>query len=180
MISFNKYTLLNLQPKEEERGGEDSKGAKKGEGGGDIGNSEGTLKLEQQPRKPKSEETVYVKRRQEILPEAGCLGEGDTEKEEEDEEPSTDETEKRERYCPRQCKTEETTERGDKTRLKKADESTGEAGQVGNVYWGVTRGELPPAVSACFEDPPSLLARLQGRLLSLLGRNNRWVRMNWR
>ncbi|XP_050713117.1 uncharacterized protein LOC126996568 isoform X2 [Eriocheir sinensis] len=168
-------------PKEEDRG-EDSKGEKTvgGEGGeegeGRGGNSEGSVRLEQQSEKPKTEETVGVERRKEIQLEEEDLGKRVTEKRAEDEAADTDERGETEGSNTGQCTAEEDATEGDKdTRLSKADKSTGETGRVGNPYWGVTRGgELPPSVSACFEVTPSFLARVQGRLLSLLGRANRY------
>ncbi|KAG0713893.1 Caskin-1 [Chionoecetes opilio] len=64
---------------------------------------------------------------------------------------------------------------GEEKKIDDINESKGKSEGLQNVYWGVTRGQdLPPSVCACFEVSPSLLARVQGRLLSLLGRANRY------
>ncbi|XP_045111607.1 uncharacterized protein LOC123504824 isoform X2 [Portunus trituberculatus] len=169
-------------PKEEEKGGDN---IQPGEGEGEGGIHESTEKLEQQPGKLTTTTTLenVSVRTHEITEPEGTTPEFEERGTREGgggEKPNTDDSGRKEGDLPRER--EEGKEEEEKGRVEAEEKeinsreaSSAQTGQQETVYWGVTRGgELPPSVSACFEVSPSLLARVQERLLSLPGRANRY------
>ncbi|XP_063885960.1 uncharacterized protein LOC135114147 isoform X3 [Scylla paramamosain] len=167
-------------PKEKERRSDNRQA--EGEGG-EGGNREGTEKLEQQPGKlatTTTSENVSVRTYKETEPEGTTpeFEERGTREGGGGERPKTDDS-GRKGDLPKEREEEEEEEKGrvegEEKEINSREASSAKTGQLKTVYWGVTRGgELPPSVSACFEVSPSLLARVQERLLSLPGRANRY------